>query len=369
MYKALSGLNGERIDPVSNNLHPGAGYRAYDPVLMRFRAPDTSSPFDAGGINTYAWCQGDPVNLADPSGHHSEGAWLGITAGVIFGILLTPVSGGSSLGLALSTLSVTSAAASAGLAIVQQFIEKDNPDLGAKLGWAALGTGILSGISSAALMRLVPDARTLLGRGIAALRALTNGGGAGSAQRAVRTAGEFFADVHIDLHPANAGPVQYYKGVSIEVKYTSNRLTDIRVTGFTSNFRNSGEPALILHRNAADKLLFTFRNAATRSGLVQLAERSQTYDVEGIIDYFRSRNIDLSTVSGDGALHLVACNVGGRNGAAQLMADRLNRAVVAYGQNEEVYHPGINAMGDIPVLKQSRNAPVSPITYWPSLPE
>ncbi|WP_010202033.1 RHS repeat-associated core domain-containing protein, partial [Pseudomonas amygdali] len=44
-------------------------YRAFNPVLMRFNSPDTLSPFGRGGLNAYAYCQGDPVNRSDPDGH------------------------------------------------------------------------------------------------------------------------------------------------------------------------------------------------------------------------------------------------------------------------------------------------------------
>jgi len=74
-------FNGERLDPVSGTYHLGNGYRAYSPVLMRFTCPDSWSPFGAGGINAYAWCEGDPVNRADPSGHMSWQAGLGIGLG------------------------------------------------------------------------------------------------------------------------------------------------------------------------------------------------------------------------------------------------------------------------------------------------
>ena len=36
---------------------------------MRFASPDDLSPFLAGGLNAYAYCQGDPVNFTDPSGN------------------------------------------------------------------------------------------------------------------------------------------------------------------------------------------------------------------------------------------------------------------------------------------------------------
>lgn len=32
-------------------------------------APDTLSPFSEGGLNAYVYCEGDPVNHLDPSGH------------------------------------------------------------------------------------------------------------------------------------------------------------------------------------------------------------------------------------------------------------------------------------------------------------
>ena len=47
----------------------GNGYRAYNPVLMRFHSPDSWSPFGRGGLNAYMYCVGDPVNRVDPTGH------------------------------------------------------------------------------------------------------------------------------------------------------------------------------------------------------------------------------------------------------------------------------------------------------------
>ncbi|PNA02343.1 MULTISPECIES: RHS repeat-associated core domain-containing protein [unclassified Pseudomonas] len=47
----------------------GNGYRGYKTALMRFNSPDSWSPFERGGLNSYAYCQGDPVNMADRSGH------------------------------------------------------------------------------------------------------------------------------------------------------------------------------------------------------------------------------------------------------------------------------------------------------------
>ena len=62
-------FNGETADPLTGNYLLGNGYRAFSPALMRFLAPDSWSPFAAGGLNSYAYCANDPVNRADPTGH------------------------------------------------------------------------------------------------------------------------------------------------------------------------------------------------------------------------------------------------------------------------------------------------------------
>ncbi|MCH5515412.1 RHS repeat-associated core domain-containing protein [Pseudomonas syringae] len=75
---SLLGFNGERRDPVTGHYLLGNGYRAYNPVLMRFNNPDSLSPFDEGGLNAYGYCGGDPIGVVDPSGH----ALLKIPSGI-----------------------------------------------------------------------------------------------------------------------------------------------------------------------------------------------------------------------------------------------------------------------------------------------
>ncbi|WP_082377997.1 RHS repeat-associated core domain-containing protein [Pseudomonas sp. RIT-PI-q] len=66
---SLLGFNGERPDPVTGCYLLGNGYRAFNPVLMRFNSPDSWSPFGEGGLNAYAYCVEDPINFVDPTGH------------------------------------------------------------------------------------------------------------------------------------------------------------------------------------------------------------------------------------------------------------------------------------------------------------
>jgi RHS repeat-associated protein len=65
------GFNGQLPDEITGHYLLGQGYRAFNPVLMRFNSPDNKSPFSIGGLNAYAYCSGDPVNRQDPSGHFS----------------------------------------------------------------------------------------------------------------------------------------------------------------------------------------------------------------------------------------------------------------------------------------------------------
>jgi RHS repeat-associated protein len=58
---SLLGFNGELPDSVTGHYHLGKGYRQFNPVLMRFNCPDSWSPFGSGGINAYAYCNGEPV--------------------------------------------------------------------------------------------------------------------------------------------------------------------------------------------------------------------------------------------------------------------------------------------------------------------
>lgn len=66
---SMPGFSGEVADPLTGHFLSGNGYRAFNPVLMRFNSADNLSPFAAGGINAYAYCRGDPVNRQDPDGH------------------------------------------------------------------------------------------------------------------------------------------------------------------------------------------------------------------------------------------------------------------------------------------------------------
>lgn len=62
-------FNGQYLESLLHCYFLGNGYRAFNTTLMRFMSPDSLSPFAMGGLNGYAYCRNDPVNLHDPSGH------------------------------------------------------------------------------------------------------------------------------------------------------------------------------------------------------------------------------------------------------------------------------------------------------------
>lgn len=70
-------FNGEHEEAHTGGYLLGMGFRAFNPVLMRFNSPDgyAWSPFGEGGLNGYGY-DGDPVNYTDPSGHTFIGNML-----------------------------------------------------------------------------------------------------------------------------------------------------------------------------------------------------------------------------------------------------------------------------------------------------
>ena len=208
---SLFGFGGEPQDPVTGCYLLGNGYRAYDPVLMRFHRPDSWSPFDGGGLNPYAYCLGDPINLRDPTGHISTWGWIKIGLTAVFAIASVaftiatlgasaPLVGVSFSAAAALTLEVVSGAAS----IASIVLEEAAPDAVATqiLGYASIALGVVSGGASltgkllgrgtsVALRKTVDSLSDVvtLGRGNA-LRGTRVGGYAKAASPLIRGAGQ-----------------------------------------------------------------------------------------------------------------------------------------------------------------------------------
>jgi RHS repeat-associated protein len=148
------GFNGQPIDRVTNTYHLGNGYRVYDPANQHFQAPDSLSPFGAGGLNGYNYCSNNPINFSDPSGHaqvvhqysvmtHQPFLYNPVVRAVMvggIGIALAPFTGGASAGWTAAAIGL--AVTSAAFGVASAALEESNPELSSALGWASLGTGL-----------------------------------------------------------------------------------------------------------------------------------------------------------------------------------------------------------------------------------
>ncbi|WP_440073797.1 RHS repeat-associated core domain-containing protein [Pseudomonas fragariae (ex Marin et al. 2024)] len=151
----LPGFNGEQPDPLTGHYLLGNGYRAYNPVLMRFNSPDSMSPFGKGGLNAYAYCVGDPVNRVDPTGHEHEELFVGIglallgvvTGGV--GLAVAPLRNAAAQGSAIGILMGVAAAAAG---VPAGLLLESNPETSSALQYAAIGMGGLSVLSGTVFM-------------------------------------------------------------------------------------------------------------------------------------------------------------------------------------------------------------------------
>lgn len=137
-------FNGEMFDDASGCYLPGSGHhRPYSPVLNCFLAPDALSPFDAGGINAYAYCAGDPINRSDPTGHFWKWivAGIGAVAAVVsLGALAVPLIAGSAALTASAVAGVAMSGIGAAVEVGGIIAEAAGDQTAANiLGWVGLG--------------------------------------------------------------------------------------------------------------------------------------------------------------------------------------------------------------------------------------
>lgn len=219
----LPGFNGERSDPLTGHYHLGLGHRSYNPQLMRFNSPDQLSPFDAGGLNAYAYCAADPVNRSDPSGRASVNDILIAGLGVI-GVL------GGGLGL-YATLKAARAMKTAQLstAVAAKVAGSALTITGGLIGVARLTMGAAGDETGKNGMVIASTILALSGLGLSALGTRL---GVMNARRQKRI-GLSKADSISNVSASSSGPTTV--GTSLSASSSSSELN----AGSTSNVSNA----------------------------------------------------------------------------------------------------------------------------------
>ncbi|EIC85006.1 RHS repeat-associated core domain-containing protein [Serratia sp. M24T3] len=299
MTETILGFSGERSDPLGCVSHLGNGYRAYSPLLMRFNNPDSWSPFGSGGINPYAYCEGGPINRADPSGHMSWQAGLGIGLSIV-GVLAAVYTGGASIAAAGSIMGALAGASSVTLVvggstlaaditgIASAVTEDSQPKASATLGWLSMATGILS--MGAGFTGALRSSEGLVGKM------------AGSATLEENVE-------NIDTNPETR--VFYY---DYDIAANGEKIA-IGENGYIRNFAAGDNPAVIMH-GKPDYLSVDGTNQVDACGMVSRVKDKFQIDLE-------------QNVRGK-SLHLISCY---GNLHAQKLANRLNCPVIAYGED------------------------------------
>ena len=142
------GFNGEFKDVSDPNFYLlGNGTRTFMPGFGRFSSSDTLY-MTTSEINPYAYCNADPVNASDPSGHSLGWNIFGMIAGIA-GLVGAIFTGGSSLVVAAGIIGGISAIGSAALGFAADAeAAKGNDDLATTLGNVSLGLGLFGAILS-----------------------------------------------------------------------------------------------------------------------------------------------------------------------------------------------------------------------------
>ncbi|MGY4818219.1 RHS repeat-associated core domain-containing protein [Pseudomonas chlororaphis subsp. piscium] len=355
----LPGFNGERTDPVSGVSHLGNGYRAYNPVLMRFNCPDSYSPFGAGGVNAYAYCAGDPINRADPSGHMSWQAGVGIGLGVL-SIVAAIFTCGTSIAAAGGVMAairnarrIALIAGAAGVAadatgIASTATEESNPHASEVLGWASFGLGMVS-----------------LGADVAN----------GVHQRSLKKGANESMSGSVESNEIKPMSTEGHVDAEYPEGYMHPR-------GYTDNFRGTGEDAILLHGTYDGRVVIGERPRRNSNGNIIGTDRDYARGITGaeLARYMRDRRgINLYRENGrEGPVHLLSCYA--KRGAAQSLANEIDRPVIAYSKRPTItqslvwiedpnYAVSVYYRENDPRALCGLNSshPASPRTFYPAL--
>lgn len=226
--------NGELLDAASGFYLLGAGHhRPYSPIVGCFLAPDRASPFGRGGLNALAYCAGDPINRADPSGHFWK--WVVAAVGLVAGAIAVAASLGTAtiavgavMALGVKGLTASGAGAIAGVTLGAASMAVEATAMAAMgvgdektagiLGWVGLGLGVV-GLAPAvgkAAVKGAAQLATRYSRFSQRIGSIKNVGlsGRGAPKAASGWADDLSGASHLDQAPTSSYGLTYHEAIN-----------------------------------------------------------------------------------------------------------------------------------------------------------
>ena len=249
------GFKGELKDIGDTNCYAlGFGTRFFLPSIGRFSALDTFSPFTSGELNPYCYCENDPMNASDPSGHSLLSLIKDMCIGavsILFGvasIVGAIFSGGATLVITLGVIGSIVGIASTSLSMAASVEDyKGNEGTANILNKVSLALGVLS---------------TFLSLGSTAAGATK----AFQARKLYKLAGARKSFFRLTGENDGIGGIKTSRRVGISLSKSEGKVYDIRQMKISPSGRVSlSEDIVLSNRKKVGKLAFTFKKSVALS--------------------------------------------------------------------------------------------------------